>query len=460
VITFLFHRKRLLFWLLRAYIKKRKKTIVGFFLAGIIVSLLSFIALPKIAPTLLVNTQKVGIVGTYTIETLPLDIQNKISLGLTSLTASGEATPSAALSFANSADGKTYTFVLRDDLYWQDGKKFTAYDVNYNFKDAQITAKSDSEVIVTLKEPFAPFPTVLSQPLFRKGLVGLSGGKALAGYGEYKVAAITPRGSFVSALAIEGNTRETQGKRIMYKFYPNEEEAKMRFMLGEVQTLINIIDPNPFQNWKSVQISSLRNYNQLVTVFYNTSLPLLSDKSVRQALTYAIPRDFPQEALAASPINPKSWAYAAQNKYSPNVETAQKLLKESKEATGASEMKLTLTTTPQFKDLAQEIKTEWKKIDVETTLQIVDIIPPDPQVLLERFKIPNDPDQYILWHSLQNTNVSHFSNPKIDKLLEDGRQTTNIEERLQIYTDFQRHIMDEAPAAFLYYPTVYTISRK
>lgn len=460
MITYLFHRKRLIFWLIRAYIKKRKKTIIGFFLAGIFVSLLVFIAFPKIAPALLFNTQKVGIVGTYTIETLPLDIQNKISLGLTSLAESGQSSPSAALSFANSADGKTYTFVLRDDLYWQDGKKFTAYDVNYNFKDAQITAKSDSEVAVTLKEPFAPFPIVLSQPLFRKGLVGLSGGKALAGYGEYKVTAITPRGSFVSALTIEGNTTETQGKRIMYKFYPSEEEAKMRFMLGEVQVLINIIDPNPFQNWKSVQIISLQNYNQLVTVFYNTSLPLLSDKSVRQALTYAIPRNFPQEAQAASPISPKSWAYVAQNKYSPNIETAQKLLKESKEATGASEMRLTLTTTPQFKDLAQSIKNEWKKIDIETTLQIVDIIPPDPQVLLERFKIPNDPDQYILWHSLQSTNVSRFSSPKIDKLLEDGRQTTNQEERLQIYSDFQRHIMDEAPAAFLYFPTVYTISRK
>lgn len=460
MITFLFHRKRLIFWLLRAYIKKRKRTIVGFFLAGILVSLIGFIAFPRILPTLSLNTQKAGIIGTYTIETLPLDIQNKISLGLTRLTESGDATPSAALSFTNSPDGKTYTFVLRDDLYWQDGKKFTAGDVNYNFKDAQITAKSDNEVVITLKEPFAPLPTVVSQPLFRKGLVGLAGGKALAGYGEYKVAAVTPRGSYVSMLTIEGNTRETQGKRITYKFYPGEEEAKMRFMLGEVQSLVNIVDAGEFDNWKNVQISGLRNYHQLVTVFYNTSLPLLSDKNVRQALTYAIPRNFPAEALAFSPLNPKSWAYFAQNKYSQNIETSKKLLKESKEATSTAKMSLTLTTTPQFKDLANEIKNEWGKIDVETNLQIVDIIPPDPQVLLERFKIPNDPDQYMLWHSLQSTNVSRLANPKIDKLLEDGRQTANMEERLQIYADFQRYIMDEAPAAFLYFPTVYTVSRK
>ena len=447
MITWFFHRKRLFFWLLRAYVKKRKSTITSFFVAGVIVAAIGYLLTPKIAPYLPKKTENIGIIGSYTIEALPIDIQNRISLGLTKVSETGDASPSAALSYEVSSDGKTYTFSLRNDLFWQDGKKFTAHDVNYNFKDVETAVTSDTEIIFKLTEPFAPFPTVVSQPLFRKGLVGLSV--------EDKVTDIKRAGSVINSLTLEG--RADGRKR--YKFYPNEEEAKVRFMLGEIDSLVNLVDAEQFQSWKNVITTESTSENQLVTVFYNTAIPLLSDKAVRQALTYALPSDF-GDKRAFSPLQRASWAYVPQNKYTQNIDTAKKLLGDSKEATAAATIALTLTTTPQFEDLANRIKDDWGKIGVETTVDVVTTIPSDPQVLLERFRIPNDPDQYILWHSTQATNISHYANPKIDKLLEDGRQVTNQEERAQIYADFQKHIIDESPAAFLYYPTVYTISRK
>ena len=75
--------------------------------------------------------------------------------------------------------------------------------------------------------------------------------------------------------------------------------------------------------------------------------------------------------------------------------------------------------------------------------------------------IPKDPDQYSLWHSTQtSTNVSRLANPRIDKLLEDGRIELDQETRKKIYLDFQRFLVEEVPAVFLYHPEYYTIKRK
>jgi peptide/nickel transport system substrate-binding protein len=82
-------------------------------------------------------------------------------------------------------------------------------------------------------------------------------------------------------------------------------------------------------------------------------------------------------------------------------------------------------------------------------------------MLLTVWSPPPDPDQYYFWHSTQEVgNITHYKNVRIDKLLEDGRKTLNINERKKIYKDFQRIIMDDHPALFIYYPYSYTIEKK
>ena len=74
--------------------------------------------------------------------------------------------------------------------------------------------------------------------------------------------------------------------------------------------------------------------------------------------------------------------------------------------------------------------------------------------------IPKDPDQYVLWHSTQPTNISKYKNPRIDKLLEDGRVELNQETRKKIYLDFQRFLVEDSPAIFLYHPSFFTVLKK
>ena len=74
--------------------------------------------------------------------------------------------------------------------------------------------------------------------------------------------------------------------------------------------------------------------------------------------------------------------------------------------------------------------------------------------------LPHDPDQYALWHSGQTNNISKYKSMRIDKLLEDGRSITDAEKRVNIYSDFQKYLIDDSPATFVYFPYVYTLSRR
>ena len=94
-----------------------------------------------------------------------------------------------------------------------------------------------------------------------------------------------------------------------------------------------------------------------------------------------------------------------------------------------SNLALTLTTSPLLLPQAELIQKDWEAIGVKTNLQVISNVPTNYQALLAIFDAPDDPDQYSIWHSTQvQTNITHYSNPRIDKLLEDGRTTINQED--------------------------------
>jgi len=101
-----------------------------------------------------------------------------------------------------------------------------------------------------------------------------------------------------------------------------------------------------------------------------------------------------------------------------------------------------------------------EKIDIEVDIKTTDSLPDRFQVFLGEFKVSKDPDQYTLWHSNQDNNITGYKNLRIDKLLEDGRKTVNFDERQKIYYDFQKYLLDDSPATFLYLPYTYTLTRK
>lgn len=445
----LFFRKIRFFWnLIKAFLRKHYLVFLGSLVLGIIL----FFFIVKIAPFLidkipeLKKTQKIGVVGKYTQEELPIDILNLISQGLTQTLEDGSVQPALAESWTVEEEGKKYSFQLKDNIFWQDGTPITSDDINYKFSGLEKEVIDEKNLSFRLLEPFSPFLNVVSVPVFKKNLIGV---------GPYRVKKIGKAEGVVRSLVLSG-----PGKQLIFRFYPTLETATTGFKLGEIDILKNVLD-NPFpDNWQTkLTIEETVKDNQFIGLFFNTQDPNLGDKTLRQALSYALKKDYPNRALTS--LSLKSWAFNPEVKtYDFSPEKAREFFEKSR---GEDEEPLTLElATPEtFLQEAEEIKKSWQEIlGIQTNIKIINSLSPDFQVLLTALEVPLDPDQYTLWHSTQPSNITRFQSPKIDKLLEDGRKILDQAKRKEKYFDFQRFLSEELPVLFLYHPTVYTIRRK
>ena len=432
-------------WLLAGIIKRYRNVILVSFLGALIV----FVLAVRVSPFVinLFNREKIviGLVGAYTPSNLPLSVQKLISSGLTVIDESGKASGALATSWEVSPDGREYIFHLQPNIYWHDGGQFEASDVNYNLKDVKFQAIDKNTLKVTLNEPFAPLPGFLAKPLFKKGLVGV---------GSYKLKSIKLKGDIVIYLSLLP-VRDGQAE-IIFKFYPSELMAKTAFKLGEISSVEDISDPTPLSQWKSLSVTETVQNTHYVAVFFNLENDFLKTKEVRQALAFAL--DKPEKNRIATPLSRTSWAYTTRvRQYDQDIAQAKKLLLGVK----LPQAPLVLSTIDIYLSLAQIIAAQWESVGVATKVKVIDALPDDYQALLTTQEVQLDPDQYPLWHSTQKlTNITRYSNPKIDKLLEDGRKEQDQDKRQKIYFDFQRYLVEDAPAIFMFHPTTYTISRK
>lgn len=443
--TSLTKKLRFLLHFLSAVIKKQYKMMI----LGLMLGAASYLILPQVLRYLPKpkRVEKIGLVGQYETSGLPERVLADISFGLTKVSPKGEAMISLAKSWRTENEGKEFVFELSDQkLVWHDGKPLTAADINYNFKDVTFKYQGN-ELSFSLKEPFAPFPVVVSRPLFKKGLIGL---------GDYKVKKIEKAGKYVKSVHLSAFKDSSLPTKI-YRFYNTEKDLKTGFNLGEINRIENIFDIEGLALGKSVTVNKTIMYNAYLGVFFNTSKPPFQEKNFRQALAYAIPKPS-DETRALGPIAPTSWVYNSGVKpYKQDLSNARKLLEQDKET--LKNLKISISTFPQYESTANMVRDSWKQIGIESEVKILTFIPEDFDVLIIAREIPDDPDQYFYWHKTQAGNICKFDNARINKLLEDGRKTVDREERKDIYFDFQRFLIEESPVVFLTHPISYTVVR-
>lgn len=370
---------------------------------------------------------------------LPPEIEKLISRGLTKLDEEGLPQPAMALAWQVNETGDEYVFETRDQLVWTDGSPFASSDVKLEIPGVTVSFEGVNKLRFSLKNPYSPFPSILSQPLIKEELVG---------FGPYRVVSHKKSNGIFVFIVLEGSNA-----RFKIKFYPNEDLAKIALKLGEVDALIGIRNPEELMNWSRITPISYFPHNRFVAIFYNNQDEFLSDKEVRQALTYAVPKEFPGKRIDG-PVDPNSWAYHHQLKrYEYDLERAQTLLG------NPDSTELTLTTLPLYEELGQKIIQSWQALGLDVKLRVLPGLTEmkEFQALLIGQKTPGDPDQYSLWHSTQETNIARYQSPKVDKILEDARKTLSLEERKQLYFEFQEQLVSDVPAAFLYQPEEYLL---
>ncbi len=445
-------RRRLIFWLFRAYLKKWRKTIFASFVFGLVIFSAIYLGWGVIVPGLPFNQRMVvGMAGSYSTDNLPLEVLHKASRGLTHVAEDGTPKPDIASGWSIKDNGKTYVFYLKQNIYFSNGENLTSSLVNYNFLDVKIEKPEKYTIVFKLKENYSPFLITVSQPIFEKKLVGV---------GEYRISSVDLNGNFVNSITLISN--KVKNKTLIYQFYPTQNALKNAFVIGDVDKIVGLEDVNfkntNFYSFENAKVYKSINYRHLVTLFYNTEDGVLSDKRLRRALSYAIPDSFSMGKRNYEPFAPNLWLHQESN-YQKDYAHAKLLLSQSQSASETANMKITLQTFPQYEKVAKEIAKSWLNIGIKTMIKVVDTLPINFQAYLGDFTVPRDPDQYALWHSGQINNITNYKSLRIDKLLEDGRQTVDIQSRIKIYLDFQKYLLDDVPAAFLYFPNSYTVVR-
>lgn len=432
--------KLLLIYLL-ILIKKRWREFS--FTAGLVAILITVFF--SLQDSLLKPTVVEGIIGTYQEKDLPEVVTNLLSQSLVKVDESGLPKPNLVSGWEVKGENKVYEFKLKDNLSFLSGEKIRASQIDVALPEVEVSNPDDQTLRLKIADSFSPFPTLLDKPIFKK--------RDKMGTGPYKITSIQKDQIFVKKLTL--TPKDKTLPVVVVKFYPNERIAKSALSLGEISVLLGVSEYEDVRQ-KTLKIIHKVNFQQLVTIFYNTNDSALSDENLRLALSFAAPSIIGEKEAKTS-LAPTSWAYTHEVKdYLDNPEQAKNYLAkvEKKDST------LTLTATSFLKDVGQKIVESWNKQGLKAVLRVESGIPQNFQALLITQNIPLDPDQYSLWHSTQKTNISKYSSARVDKDLEDGRKSQDLEVRKERYKDFQKVLLDHAPATFLYFPKYNIVYRE
>lgn len=389
------------------------------------------------------NVLRIGMVGTYQEHDIPPEVTRLLSVGLMELVSSREVNNDATI----------FNFKIKENLNWSDNTSLTPNDLEFNIPDTEMTIPDEHTISFKLKDSYSPFPSLLTKPVFKKG--------TRIGIGPYRISKIEKSRIFITKISLEPLQKGLP--QIIIRFYPSEKVAGWGFNIGEVQVLMGLTKPFLQEENPQIVLKQKTDFSKIVTILYFVKDPLLSNRSMRQALGYSAPQ-IEGEEVANNPYPPASWAFDPDaKKYLANPKEAEAAFERAKSALSLEKLnqELILTTTASLEEVGKVIVAGWKKLGFDAKLRLESGIPQNFQALLITQSIPEDPDQYFLWHSTQEkTNLTKYSSARVDKDLEDGRKALTQDERKQKYIDFQKTLLEDAPATFLYFPKYNTIYLK
>lgn len=452
-----------------------------------------------------------GLIYNITSDSASHDIASKIFNGLVRYDKDLNIIGELAESWEIENEGKVIVFHLRDDVKWHDGKPFTAADVEFTYKfmidpktptsyDADFRLVKKFEVVdkytvkVTYGEPYAPaliswgmavLPKHLLQgqdvaksPLLRKPV----------GTGPYKFY----EWKAGESVTLTANNDYFEGRpyidRLVFRVIPDTATAFLELLNGAVDSMgltplqwSKQTDTNPRfkqQYDKYMYLSFGYTY-----IGYNMTKEPFNDKRVRQALTYATPKEdivkgilFGLGTVADGPFKPGTiWYNDKVRKYEYSPEKAVALLEQAgykrdkngimtKDGKKLSFELMTNQGNTVRQSIAEVVQKSWEKIGVKVDIRVLEwatfineyINKQKFDAVVLGWNITNDPDLYDVWFSEncggQKLNFVCYQNKELDKLILAGRKEFDPEKRKVFYHKAQEIFAEDQPYTFLYVP--------
>lgn len=241
--------------------------------------------------------------------------------GIMKLSSSGEVEPDLAESVTISEDGLVYNIILKDDVYFHDGKKVTADDIAFtialiqepelksplrgNWSGVTTEVINEREINLVLESAYNPFIENLTVGILPKHIWNTLTNEELPfsqhntepiGSGPYQLMNIkrNPAGliSEYELEAADQGSRSAKIEKIVVRFFPNETELLAALNKKEISGTASLSEVNiSLLNTDEWQILK-QPLPRVFSIFLNQNkTPALRDPAVREALEIMIDRD-------------------------------------------------------------------------------------------------------------------------------------------------------------------------
>ena len=412
--------------------------------------------------------------------------------GLTKITAAGAVQPLLAEDWSSDPDGKSYTFVLRKGVVFQDGTPFDAEAVKFSFERARAegsTNKAKKGVFDNISSISTPKPDLviltLSNPdatlAFRLGentAVILSPKSAAGtatqpvGTGPFKLDS-WQKGSAVTLLRWDGyrDRANIKLRRVTFRFINDNAAQVAALLAGDIDGMPRfgaVQNLSQFQGDKRFTVEIGSTAGKGILAINNKKAPL-NDVRVRRAISHAIDRkafiDGVLEGLAkpiGSHAAPTDVGYVdLTGLYPYNPDKARALLKE---AGVAAPLNLTLTLPPPSyaRKGGEVVAAMLAKVGINAKIENVEWA----QWLAGPFK--GNFDLTIINHVepldyMQYANPAYYwgyDSPAFNALVKKRAEAGRGKAQVQLYGDIQRQIANDAVNAFIFNPTQVAVFRR
>ena len=396
--------------------------------------------------------------------------------------------PALAESWETSEDQLTWTFTLRDDVTWHDGEPFTAEDVVHSLERIKaegqnawrlaavesITAPDEQTVEITVG---APTPNLLANLGAFKGMAIVPQhvdpaqlAQEPVGTGPFAFGS-SSSGSSITLEANEDYWGEGPNvEAVEFRFIPEGSTAMANLRAGDVHWTDNIPpqEVSSVLDGDDIQAESVPS-NDYWYVAFNQNRPPFDNVEVRQALNMAIDREaltqaakFDAATVNQTAIPENSFWYFDYAPVDRNVEEAKTMLEEA----GVTDLTIDLMVTTEYEETiqaAQVLEANWRELGVTTNIRTLDFstwLAEQGEGNFDAFMLGwlgnIDPDDfyYAQHHTGANFNFHGYSNPEVDRLLDEARTETDEDARKELYDEAVKIIVDEVSYAYLYNPDV------
>ena len=409
-----------------------------------------------------------------------------------------------AKSWKISKDGLVYEFMLRDDVLWHDGEKFSAKDVAFTLESLnnpkvnspiranfeaikEVKIIDDFHIKITLKEPFPPLLDALSVGILPfhllkdENLNTTKFNQNPIGTGAFKFSA-WKKGQYITLVANENyHLGKVRSPKLILKHISDPNISALELKNNSIDVaLVGFEMVESFRGDKnfSVLIEKSADYRALM---YNFNNPLFKDSEFRKALNYAVDREMIAQKLLHSlgsaahhPLQ-NSWANPKHfHKTNYDLKKAQSILENSgwrKNSRGVLEKNgveatfdmYAMSNDPLRVALVKVLSTQFAKIGVKANIHAkpagsFDYTKVDS--FLVGWGTPLDPHlhTYSVFAKDGVWNFGHYENNSVDESLKNAKNTLDSAKRKAHYDDFIQSIESDPPFLFLVYldfPLVY-----